>query len=425
MFINYQKIGLTLRYLLPQYSKEFQELFENLRINQNLWYIRNNSKRLLIKLRKKAKTEKLKVAFVCSEAPKWKCQSLYDLMIEDPHFEPFILSSKRDVSEDIQPKQYIIDTYNFFKSKNAPVKYGYDVHTGKFLHSKYFDADIIFYQQPWNNETTQGPVVASKYALTCYVPYFVATSESWIEYGLRFHRYVQKHYVIDKFIFDDYSKKMINKGKNLIVTGHPQLDYFYLNKKKNFDKKYVIYAPHHSIDAPALNWATFRWSAEFMLEYAKKHPEINWIYKPHPFLKVMLKKTKTMNNEEIDSYWDEWKKIALVHESGDYMDLFQQSYAMITDCGSFLTEYFYTQNPVIHLRRKDSVPFNSSVKKIIENYYPAYNKEELNTLLDEVVIQKKDILMDKRQAAFEEFGFVDIYAAQNILNDLKKTLKIL
>ena len=65
--------------------------------------------------------------------------------------------------------------------------------------------------------------------------------------------------------------KMLNKGKNLKVVGHPQLDYFYLGQDKNLtNKNYVIYAPHWSINVPEENYATFEWNGEFLLEYAKK-----------------------------------------------------------------------------------------------------------------------------------------------------------
>ena len=161
-----------------------------------------------------------------------------------------------------------------------------------------------------------------------------------------------------------------------------------------------------------------------MLNYAKKHPEINWIFKPHPNLRHMLITTKTMNETEIDAYWASWAKVGQVHEVGDYLDLFEQSSLMITDSGSFLTEYFYTSQPVIHLRRADSVPFNSSVKKIIENYYQAYNQEELEKYLDMILVDKKDPMKEQRLKALNSDNFKLQYAAKNILDDIKKELKI-
>ena len=419
---NTEKLKQTLKYLFPQNVAQINGFFDNPKIKENISKIEKNKRKVKRNLILKAKTKPLKVAFLCNEASKWKCQTLFDLIQKDSHFDPFVLITKmiRKKQEDYQA----INAYNFFKEKNIKTKYVYDIDERTYTHAKDFDADIIFYQQPWHNAQNQGPVVASEYALTYYVPYFVATSESWIEYDLDFHMYVHKHYVFDEILRKDFASKMKNKGKNLVAVGNPQLDYFYLNKKENKESKYVIFAPHHSIDTPHTNWATFWWSADFMLNYAKKHPEINWIFKPHPNLRHMLITTKTMNETEIDAYWASWAKVGQVHEVGDYLDLFEQSSLMITDSGSFLTEYFYTSQPVIHLRRADSVPFNSSVKKIIENYYQAYNQKELEKYLDMILVDKKDPMKERRLKALDSDNFKLQYAAKNILDDIKKELEI-
>lgn len=420
MFIPYKKIERTLSFFYPKHRDKIVNIFEYLRVQHNVRFIKRNEKKVLTKLRKK--NTKIKVAFLCNEPAKWKCQTLYDLMQKDNHFEPFILATRMFTGA--QTNQNVITTYDFFKSKGMNVKYAYDLENNTFLHAKDFNADIIFYQQPWANETTQGPVIASQYAKTYYVPYFISPSHGWIEHSLRFHSYIQTHYVLNDMVYKYFCKVSKNKGKNLKICGNPQLDYYYLNKDKDFEKKYVIYAPHHSINDDKTNWATFVWSAEFMLKYAQEHPEINWVFRPHPNLRTALHNTKTMTKEEMDKLWEEWGKIAIVSESGDYLDLFMQSKAMITDCGSFLTEYFLTCNPMIHLERDDSVPFNENVQKNIEAMYRVKNIEELKKTLDQILIQNLDPKKEERKKVLNEIGYANIYSAEAILNDIKKDLKI-
>lgn len=403
-----------------QISAKIKTILENRRIKRNVSYIKNNSKKVLAYLKTKAKTGKIRVAFLCSEPAKWKCQTLYDLMLKDEKFEPFILATRADTP--VQDGEFAHKTYEYFKSKNMDVRYAYDLETGKYIHSKDFGADLIFYQQPWSNETTQGPVVASKYALTYYVPYFIATSVSWIEYGLRFHSYLHKHYVLNQEVYNSFKSKMENKGENLTVAGNPQLDYFYFNKEQP-EKKYVIFAPHHSIDDGRLNWATFRWSAKYILEYAKIHPEINWIFRPHPALKTSLIKTKTMTQEEINAYWDEWAKVGIVSEEGDYLDLFKKTKALITDCGSFLTEFMYVNSPIIHLERKEATEFNSGVKKIVESSYRVFNIQELESVLDKVVVNNIDDKKEEREKILKELDIPE-YSAKNILENIKQELNL-
>ena len=159
-----------------------------------------------------------------------------------------------------------------------------------------------------------------------------------------------------------------------------------------------------------------------MLKYAKKHPELNWIFKPHPCLKNYLLIKNFANEDEVNNYWAQWEKIGKVMESGDYPELFMQSCAMITDCGSFETEYFLTQKPLIHLKNTLAIPFNPSVKKIVQTYYEAQNESELEKILDSVIIQKLDYKKEERKNTLKELKLDNRYAAKNIINDIKQTL---
>lgn len=425
MFINYEKIGRTFKLFFPKYSKEIWGYCYEKKIEQNCTYIKKNEKKVLKKLRKKYGKEPLRVAFLCNESEKWKCQSLYDLLLKNKNFHPYILATKTNANEHTtypMTSKHVIKTHDFFKKKNMETYFAYDIKKECFIPIEEFKPDIIFYQAPWYNETSQGPVIASKYALTYYVPYFIANVASDMEYNLRFHQYLHKHYILNDIIKDFYSPKMKNMGKNLHVVGHTQLDYFFLNNKQNTLKKYVIYAPHWSINYPRENYATFEWSGKYILEFAKSHPEINWIFKPHPALERRLETENILNKEEIKKYWQEWADIGIVCETGDYLDLFLQSYAMITDCGSFLTEYFLTENPVIHLVSKTSAGYNPSVDKITKSYYQAHNTEELKNYLEEVILKKSDKRKQERLNLLKELGLKNNYCAKNIIDDITREL---
>ena len=431
MYIPYDKIFETLALILPlKYYTKLKEKGIKLKLHSNLKYISKNQKRVLKKLRKKIQNnEKINVAFYIYDETKWKSQSIYDLMLEDEIFEPYIFVSKNcspKTNFNYQTKEELYKVYDFFKKRNMRVFYAYDFDSDKFIPFKNLKIkpDIIFYSHPWYIHSSQGPVACSKFALTYYIPYFVATSISPIEYYLRFHQYIGTQYVLNDEIKNYYSINMENKGKNLKAAGHPMLDYFYLNKDKKFDKKdYVIFAPHWSIDKNNdLRWGTFLWSGEFMLKYAKKHPELNWIFKPHPCLKNYLLIKNFANENEVNNYWAQWEKIGKVIESGDYPELFMQSCAMITDCGSFETEYFLTQKPLIHLKNPLATPFNPSVKKIVQTYYEAQSESELEKILDSVIIQKLDYKKEERKNTLKELKLDNRYAAKNIINDIKQTL---
>ena len=161
-----------------------------------------------------------------------------------------------------------------------------------------------------------------------------------------------------------------------------------------------------------------------MLDYAKKHSEINWVFKPHPGLAQTLLAHSHMTKEQIDKYWSEWGKLGVVHTTGDYLDMFMESSAMITDCGSFETEYFLTKKPLIHLFSKNAMPFNPFVASLVESYYSAKDETELENTLDRVVIQGDDWLYNKRKQTAQRLNFKPEFASEKIFEDIKKTLEI-
>ena len=391
--------------------------------------VEKNSKKVISKLQKKAKKRKLKVCFTLHQPSRWKCETVYKLFCNSKHFEPYVIITLPEAKDSDYPsmqKEHFNEALKFFKDRGYRVLEGYDWSKKRHIPFKKFKPDIIIYQQPWSVEKTQEPAIVSKFALTYYVPYFIANAGNEIEYGLDFHLHLHHHYILNKEIYDFYSSKMLNKGKNLKIVGHPQLDYFYLNRDEidNAQKKYVIYAPHWSINVPWENYSTFIWNGKYILEFAKAHPEINWVFKPHPILKYRLKNQGIMSDDEIENYWNEWEKIAIVYETGDYMDFFKHSYAMITDCGSFLTEFFLTKQPVIHLVSSSAIPYNPSAKKIVETYYQAHNINELENFLKTVIIDKNDYLKEKRLSLLKEMKLDSCYAAKNILDDIEKELKL-
>ena len=125
-----------------------------------------------------------------------------------------------------------------------------------------------------------------------------------------------------------------------------------------------------------------------------------------------------MSDNEIENYWNDWDKIGLKYETGDYLNLFSESYAMITDCGSFLTEFLMTEQPVIHLVSEKCAGYNDDIKKLVKSYYQAHDLEELENYLEEIIIKKQDPKKDERLAVLEELELKNNYCAKNIIEDI-------
>lgn len=370
-------------------------------------------------------SRKIRVAFYVNDT-KWKCQNLYDLLLKSEYYTPFIIVGKSDVSEDsIEYQNYdeIIEIVDFFKSKNMEVYLAYDFQNNQPIDLKNFKPDIIFYSRHWRLYRKHDVPSVINYALPCYVPYFISNSPVKIEAGYDFHNTIWRYYIINNDLKEEYSKYMQNGGANLKVVGYPNLD-GYLDSTR-VDQKYVIYAPHWSVGGNTLlNYATFDWSGEYILKFAKRHKDLNWIFKPHPRLKKELAFKGIMSETEVENYYEEWAKIGLKYEEAEYIDLFKQSRALITDCGSFLTEYMPTKNPVILLCSSIARPYNALAQKVTRYYYHAHNLGELSIYLEMVLLNGLDINKEKRVDMLNSLNLVS-HSSYNILKDLNEELKII
>lgn len=380
---------------------------------------------------KKSQKTKIKVLFLVNENSKWKTQSLYDLLEKSEKFEPVIaltIADRQKRASKEEKKKCLEENFEFFKTRNMTCVYAWDIEKNKAKNLNIFKPQFVFYQQPWFLPKIQQPKNVSKFALTCYVPYFVPN------YGImnmdcsEFHKFLYRNYVLNKdwenlyknYIGEDYTG-------NIVSVGHTMLDDLYLKKDIKNDEDYVIYAPHWSIPCQGNkndeNYATFLWTGKIILNYAKNHPEINWVFKPHPTLKVALKRTGFFSNSDIENYYKEWETVAKPFYSANYMEIFMKSKALITDCGSFLIEYFCTGKPIIHLisDQCSAIP-PEPTQKIFNTFYQVKNAGELYNQLENLLQRNNDYKQEERLRILKDLNLENCYAAQNIINDLEKII---
>lgn len=378
---------------------------------------------------------KLRVAFIVSEVAKWKGQSVYDLMSRSDAFDPFIavipcageLQRGRDF---IGAK--VADRIKYFKDKQMMVASAWDETRGRIVDSKTLDADLIFYQQPWDYFGRLSPQVVSSRALTFYFPYYMLNNADVThEVGLEFHRMIFGHIVNSaetaKMFESDRKSFGFAHISRFLPLGHPMMDNFYLKKGMVARLGYVIYAPHWSITygdfKTTVKYGTFPWNGREILAYAKRHPEIKWVFKPHPSLRNALRESGAMCEREIDSYYREWERIGTACYTADYVDLFLAAKAMITDCGSFLTEFAATGSPIIRLVSDlMTAKPQPSLKAVYSTYYEVRNLQELYQALDRVVVGEEDPNGEERRAAVRAAGLLGTYAAKNIVDYLDRLL---
>lgn len=387
----------------------------------NYFYVQNNYRKVQKKLKGIIGSRKIRVCFLVSETSKWNMQSLYDTLLKSEEYYPFIVVTNLKRLDQRPSYQHLLE---YFRDVANNVEVGWNECTKEGLDLEQFMPDIVFYQQPWELYGNQDVIHVSKFALTLYSSYAIEDPYDVAKWHLReFYSLLTRYFVYSATYRDYFLNSCPYKLTNIIsIDGHPKLDVYADYNPQEHTHKYVIYAPHHTFAKNSLRYGTFPWSGHYMLNWAKSHPEIDWVFKPHPRTKIALIQEGIMNEAEVEHYYDEWKKIGVSYEDGNYFNLFKESRCLITDCGSFLTEYLPTLMPVIQLRNRDSKEFSPTTIRIIESYYKAYNINDLNNCLEEVVLKKNDPMKDNRIKTIRELGQSDYHTSSRVVCELKRLL---
>lgn len=353
---------------------------------------------------------KIRVLFLVHVSSKWKCQSLYDWMVRRRDiFEPVIGVDKQEHDG----KTLAVD---FEQERKFYEGYGCKVEN---ITDAQIDFDIVFYQEPWCNAVGHGPYDISRYALPFYIPYYVPTHDTVaLACGVKdFHEYLFRQIVLSKAWSDYYSRTIHwwNYCGKLVGLGHTMLDQFKMGGKN----VYTIYAPHFSVrQNTALTISTFLLNGRYILDYAKMHPEMNWVFKPHPRLRDELAHVDGWSRQQVDAYYSEWESLGIGCYTGEYPKYFNLARALITDCSSFLGEFAATGKPIIHLifglDKAENTKAGPPAQQLFETFYQVQTMEDLRFVFRDILEDGNDPMRDRRIKAAREMGLCAHNSAEAI-----------
>lgn len=382
--------------------------------NKQLIKTNKNYELVVKKLKSKTKAgEKIRVVFFVAHSSVWKYADLYKLLrLDDRFLEPTVVVTPitdygRDNMLDEMNKTYLA-----FKQQDYNVIKAYDEEKNEFLDVKTeIDPDIVFYSSPYKGQ------IHSKYyinnfldKLSCYVNYgYDASVFSEHIYRLALPNLVWTVFLENKMILDRYERLSKNKGINGIITGFPGVDGIkYRNNDEASEQKQVkkiIWAPHHTIaEIDALNYSNFMNYYDEFLSFADKYKnKIHITFKPHPLLKIKLYNHKDWGRERTDNYYEKWERRTNTSlNTDDYIELFNDSDAMIHDSGSFVAEYLYTGKAVLYMMKDSSYDeYNDFGKLALDCHYHSFNLADVEKFIEYVVINDEDSMRENRNTFYE------------------------
>jgi hypothetical protein len=266
--------------------------------------------------------------------------------------------------------------------------------------------DIAFFPNAYDSLTEKAftpSYFLDKNILTAYIHYsFPLTKFSSTVIKKHLYRYFWKLFVPTKHHLKEFKKHDSTTAQNVVVTGYPKMDDLAHQKIHQRNRKKIIIAPHHTVT----NWKDLQLSnflqyADFFLQLPKMYPQIDFIFRPHPLLITQLRKKEIWGEDKTDLYLNQMKKNqnVIYSDGGEYFELFANSDGIIHDCGSFLAEYLFTDKPACYiLKNKRALKkwFLPIGQLCIKHSYQAFNKNDILTFINEVIIKENDPLKKKR-----------------------------
>ena len=383
--------------------------------------------------------KQLNVVFMALDVALWRYQSIYKLMVADERFNPTIVLTPcmvRDAESDLRGLR------KFFDERHIPY-IDYDSKKGAVDIRKELCPDIIFYTQPY--EYLLIPEYDCRHfydLLLCYMPYGFWSSTGKLSYNLHFHNMAWRLYYSTSLHLLEAQKVATNRGRNVRVVGHTNTDDYlkghyeqvWKTVADGVKRKRVIWAPHFSI-IPANSAfpprGNFLWLADMMLKFAKEYADrIQIAFKPHPALLNQLYQHPDWGRERADAYYEEWRMMENTQlETGQFVDLFMTSDAMIHDSGSFAVEYHYSRKPVMFVTHDKKSVYSTLSEfgyKAYDLHYFGQNEADVRHFIDDVVLGGNDPMRLQREQFYHDYllppGGKSV--AQNVMDDIVESLAL-
>lgn len=353
----------------------------------------------------------IKVAFVIFNSSMWCGDGLYNLFARDQRFEPTVFLCRRvSKSRNTMSQEEFVHSVELFRA------HGLNLVTIDSIEEKIPMQDILILLSPYVRALPRDfhAERLTPRTLIVNIPYSLSISkrEKFMDNSIF-------HIVWKMFFASTIALKLHDNSCSVgmprgVYSGYPRMDEFF-DRSRVFsfswkltrpNARKIIYAPHWSIDA-ATKYATFQWNYRFMFDFAKAHPEISWVVKPHPGLFFSAVKEKLFSSiADMEQYFREWSELpnAQVYTGAYYQSIFATSDGMIHDSGSFIAEYQYVDKPMIFLTRAGE-KFNELGEKILAASYcvDGQNLDAIAALILRVFVEGVDDKAAMRKVVFDAY----------------------
>lgn len=419
--------------------KTIQSLIDKIRgknkygLTENFLKIQEGYSESIIKLREKAlDNKKIRVCFLVVFDSTFPAKPLFEKMLKDDVFDPRILIIP-DVSRGIEHQFYQLKkSYETFASL-----YGKELVINSYCYENETfidytnDFDIACFANPYDHMTNNLYTIdywSQNSVLPIYVNYCFMISQYSRKYviNLKSMNLCWKIFADTEENLEEFKKYTARKGENAVLSGYCKMDeLFSVNKQKTTRKKIII-SPHHSVNMSGLKLSNFLQYYNFFLELPDIYPQIDFVFRPHPLLFVTLSNDDLWGKERVEEYINKITSYpnVIYQNGGNYFDTFLNSDGIIHDCGSFIMEYLYTENPACYMVSSANNEFLPITKNSLKHHYLASNKQEIIDFIENIILKENDFMKNDRIKFAKEKIMINYpNVADYILENIKESFR--
>ena len=369
------------------------------------------------------KTE-ISVLFILNDLSKWKTEQLYIEMESHPRFKPIIGVTLRRGESPSAMSRKVLELIDYLNNNNYPY-----IELTKTINP---NPDIVIYTEPYGGAVPSHQSVYNYWnSLFININYSSHTTHLHIDYFTRVHECAWIDCYESKNALEDAYKYIGKKRKSLKLTGLPMIDALKTESVKNpwkeqsKIKKKIIWAPHHSLggfDNETIVYSNFIEMHQYMLDIAKRYAdEIQIAFKPHPLLREKLE--IIWGPKKTNDYYEKWNTLSNGQlETGEYLDLFKCSDAMIHDSSSFIVEYQLMDKPSLFIVRNEEnilKDMNSFGRSAFYSQLLGYTLSDIDKFIKDTILNN-DVNKQKRNNFIENeiTGIKGLSASKRIIKEI-------
>ena len=271
-----------------------------------------------------------------------------------------------------------------------------------------FGADLVCHPSPYElSDFRYNPRwCVGRPFLPVYVNYgYPCTAFALPIMGLSNYAYQWKVFLESDAALATYRSVSPVAGCNGVVAGDMKMDALAALPRPAGPRRRVLIAPHHSVEGGAndvLALSTFLIHADLFAELPARFPELDFLFRPHPFLFPVLARPKFWGPAKCAA----WRERFLAHPNaawtsgGDPIEDFAASDAIVQDCSSFLPEWMFTGRPCCYLLKSeaDLAKFLPVGRDCLKCCTVACDAAAIEAFLRDVVLGGRDALAGEREA---------------------------